>query len=251
MPPGSVSTPRGIDMSSSKPPLVQLRKVTKDYHSLRPLRVEALDLHEGRALALLGFDQLMAEILVDLITAAIVPDSGEVSVFGQVTTSIADRIEWLQTLDRFGLLTERAVLVEQFSVEQNLAIPFSLAVHDLPADVRARVASLATEIGFTASDLAKPVGALPPGGRLRVRLGRALAMGPQVLLAEHPNATLAADEAMTFGTDLRRISKARGLAVLVLTADQDFARAAADEILVLDPATGTLTPSSGWRRWFS
>ena len=40
-------------------------------------------------------------------------------------------------------------------------------------------------------------------------------------------------------------------AVLVLTADQDFARAAADEILVLDPASGTLTPSSGWRRWFS
>jgi ABC-type transporter Mla maintaining outer membrane lipid asymmetry ATPase subunit MlaF len=237
-------------MSTSEP-LVRLRQVTKDYHGLRPLRVEALELHEGHALALLGFDHVMAEILVDLITGAIVPDSGEVSIFGRPTTSIVDRAAWFQTLDQFGLLTERAVLVEQLTVEQNLAIPLSLALDDLPPDVRARVASLATEIGFTSSDLSKPAGGLAPTERLRVRLGRALAMGPKVLLAEHPNATLAQDEATRFGADLRRIIQDRGLAVLVLTADQDFARTAADEVLVLEPATGALKPASGWRRWFA
>ena len=101
---------------------------------------------------------MTAEILVDLITAAIVPDAGEVRVFGQPTTAIADRDGWLQTLDQFGLLTERAVLVEQFTVEQNLAIPYSLSVEDLSADLRARVAALAQEIGFAPSDLAKQSG---------------------------------------------------------------------------------------------
>jgi hypothetical protein len=43
----------------------------------------------------------------------------------------------------------------------------------------------------------------------------------------------------------------RGMAALVLTADQQFARVLADEVLVLHPATGTLKSSSGWRRWFS
>ena len=142
---------------------------------------------------------MTAEILVDLITAAIVPDAGEVRVFGQPTTSIADRDGWLQTLDQFGLLTERAVLVEQLTVEQNLAIPYSLSVEDLSADLRARVARLAQEIGFATSDLGKQSGILPPLGRLRLRLGRALAMDPKVLLAEHPNATLAPDEARGFG----------------------------------------------------
>jgi ABC-type lipoprotein export system ATPase subunit len=202
-------------------------------------------------MALVGFDQLTAEILVDLITGAIVPDSGSVSVFGQQTTAIADRTEWLETLDQFGMLTERAVLVEQLTVEQNLAIPFSLALESLPSDVRARVALLAEEIGFASSDLMKAVGSLTPPERLRVRLGRALAMGPKVLLAEHPNATLAADEAQAFGGQIRRIVKGRGIAMLVLTADQEFARTAADDVLVLEPATGTLKPSSGWRRWFS
>jgi ABC-type transporter Mla maintaining outer membrane lipid asymmetry ATPase subunit MlaF len=231
--------------------LVRLRKVTKDYQSLRPLRVESLDLHEGQTLALGGFDRMTAEILVDLITAAIVPDTGEVRVFGQPTTAIADRDGWLQTLDQFGLLTERAVLVEQFTVEQNLAIPYSLSVEDLSADLRARVARLAQEIGFAASDLGKQSGILPSLGRLRLRLGRALAMEPKVLLAEHPGATLAPDEARSFGADLKRIVKGRGMAALVLTADLEFAREVSDEILVLEPATGTLKPSSGWRRWFS
>jgi len=231
--------------------LVQLRQVTKDYHSLRPLRVESLDLHEGQTLALCGFDQMTAEILVDLITGAIVPDAGQVTVFGQPTTAIADREGWLQTLDQFGLLTERAVLVEQFTVEQNLAIPYSLSVETLSADVRTRVAALAEEIGFASSDLKRQSGVLPPLGRLRLRLGRALAMNPKVLLAEHPNATVSPDEAGQFGVDLKRIVGGRGIAALVLTADQDFARMAADEVLELQPATGTLKASSGWRRWFS
>jgi ABC-type transporter Mla maintaining outer membrane lipid asymmetry ATPase subunit MlaF len=231
--------------------LVQLRKVAKDYRSLRPLRVESLDLHDGQTLALCGFDQMTAEILIDLITAAIVPDTGEVTVFGQLTTAIADREAWLQTLDQFGLLTERAVLVEQFTVEQNLAIPYSLSVEDLPADLRERVAALAMEVGFAPSDLGRQSGVLPPLGRLRLRLGRALAMNPKVLLAEHPNATLVADDAARFGADLKRIVNERRIAALVLTADREFARVVADEVLVLHPATGTLQSSSGWRRWFS
>ena len=58
--------------------LIRLRGVSKDYRSLRPLRIAELDLPPGRSLALLGFDQMMAEVFVDLITGAILPDTGEV-----------------------------------------------------------------------------------------------------------------------------------------------------------------------------
>jgi len=230
--------------------LVRLRNVVKDYKGLRPLRIEALDVHEGQLVALVGLDQAMAEVLVDLMTAAIVPDSGDVVVFGQRTDAIADRHAWLETLDRFGLLTERAVLLDQLTVQQNLALPFSLALDDLTAPVRERVSGLADEIGL-AHRLEDQTGTLDAPQRLRVRLGRALALGPRVLLAEHPNATLDAGEQRAFAADLRRIAKVRGAASIVLTANTDFARAAADDVLRLQPATGALMPSSGWRRWFS
>lgn len=230
--------------------VVRLRNVVKDYRGLRPLRIDALDIHAGQVLSIVGVDQMMAEVLVDLITAAIEPDSGEVIVFGQSTKAIADRDAWLKTLDRFGMLTERAVLLDRLTVEQNLALPFSLELDDLTTDVRERVVALASEIGLE-PHLASPTATLSTAQRLRVRLGRALAHGPRVLLAEHPNATLDESEQPAFAADLSRIAKARGAACVVLTASHTFARSAADDVLVLQPATGALKPSSGWRRWFS
>ena len=56
------------------------------------------------------------------------------------------------------------MLVEQFTVEQNLAIPYSLSIEDLSADLKARVAALAEEIGFAPSDLGRQSGVLPPLG---------------------------------------------------------------------------------------
>jgi ABC-type transporter Mla maintaining outer membrane lipid asymmetry ATPase subunit MlaF len=235
---------------SSNDVLVRLRGVSKDYRSLRPLRIAELDLTPGRSLALLGFDQTMAEVFVDLITAAILPDSGEVIAFGTHTSSIADPGSWLTTLDQFGLFTERAVLVEQFTVEQNLALPLSITVEPMTSGIRAQVAELASEIGL-ANDLVRQAGVLGPGARARIRLGRALALSPSVLVAEHPNATLSAQEAAALATDMSRIIETRGMASIVLTADQSFARAVAKEVLVLEPATGALKPASSWRRWFS
>lgn len=235
---------------SSNDVLLRLRGVSRDYRSLRPLRIAELDLPPGRSLALLGFDQTMAEVLVDLITGAILPDSGEIVAFGQHTSSIADPGSWLSTLDQFGLFTDRAVLVEQFTVEQNLALPLSITVEDMTPEIRARVAELASEIGL-ANELRRQAGVLGPALRARIRLGRALALAPRVLVAEHPNATLSAQEASALGTDMARIIETRGIASIVLTADQSFARAVSKEILVLEPATGALKPASSWRRWFS
>jgi ABC-type sulfate/molybdate transport systems ATPase subunit len=85
---------------------------------------------------------------------------------------------------------------------------------------------------------------------MRVRLGRALALNPRVLLAEHPNAPLSAAAAASFAADLSRSVAARGIASLVLTADQTFARAVAGDVFTLQPATGELRKAAGWRRWF-
>lgn len=230
--------------------LVHLRGVVKDFKSLRPLRIAELELHRGRSVALVGLDQPMAEVLVDLITGAILPDRGEVVAFGRPTSSIEDPGSWLATLDAFGLLTDRAVLVEQFTVAQNLAIPLSLAVDDLSPELRERVESLAREVGLEAL-LDRQAGVLAPAQRARIRLGRALALDPQVLVAEHPSATLPPGDASSFAIDLSRIVERRELTALVLTADQRFARAATREVLVFEPATGALKPASRWRQWLS
>lgn len=231
--------------------VIALRGVHKDYRGLRPLRLEHFELHEGESVALLGFDRVSAEVLVNLITGATLPDSGDVDVFGTPTRAITDPDAWLAAMDRFGILSERVVLLEAFTVEQNLALPFSLEVDDMPLAVRSSVRQLADEVGLTSEQLAQSVARLDADAQLRVRLGKALALGPRVLLAEHPNAALPPDEVPRFAADLAGIAARRQLAMVVMTADETFARAVSDRVLTLKPATGELTPASGWRDWFT
>jgi ABC-type lipoprotein export system ATPase subunit len=231
--------------------LVRLSGVSKGYRGLRPLRIAELDVRVGQSVAIVGLDQVMAEVLVDLITGATLPDAGDVVALGRNTAEIEDPETWLATLDGFGLLTDRAVLVEQFSVEQNLALPLSLLLDDIHPEIQVQVASLAEEIGLGTGGLARPAGALSQVERLRVRLGRALALGPRVLIAEHPSASLSPTESQEFAADVARIAAARGLASVVITADHAFARSVTSDVRVHDPSTGGLRPSSGWRRLFS
>jgi ABC-type transporter Mla maintaining outer membrane lipid asymmetry ATPase subunit MlaF len=230
--------------------VISLRNVHKDYHGLRPLRVQHLELRQGESVALIGFDQVGAEVLVNLITGATLPDSGDVDVFGAATGAITDADAWLEAADQFGILSDRIVLLESFSVEQNLALPMSLELDDLPVPVRASVRRLADEVGLTTAQLPQAVAHLDAESQLRVRLGKALALAPRVLLAEHPNLTLAPDHLPQFASDLVRIAASRSLAMVVITSDTSFASVVSDRVLTLTPATGALTAAAqGWRRW--
>jgi ABC-type transporter Mla maintaining outer membrane lipid asymmetry ATPase subunit MlaF len=198
-----------------------------------------------------GFDQTTAEVLVSLITGAITPDTGDVTVFGNSTRDIVDGDAWLQGLDRFGILSDRAVLLDQLTAEQNLAVPFSLDIHEMSDVLRLQVGRLADEVGLRADERRLAVASLGATARQRIRLGRALALNPAVLLAEHPNASLDATDVPQFGADLSRVVTERRLTSLIITADRTFARLVSPRVLELDPASGALRASAGWRSWFS
>jgi ABC-type sulfate/molybdate transport systems ATPase subunit len=229
---------------------LEITKLTKAYGALRPLRIDHLSLGPRDQLALLGFDQPAAEILVNLVTGATLPDQGDVVIAGRSTAAIADSTEWLAIADTFGIVSERAVLLDAFTALQNLAIPFSLDVDPLSADIRERAASLAREVGLDAAEWDRPLGDALPISRLRVRVGRALALQPRVLLLEHPSAALSGSVAPAIGRELRRVLAAREVACLTLTADSAFGSAIADRVLRLEPGSGRLVDAKAWfGRW--
>jgi ABC-type lipoprotein export system ATPase subunit len=226
-------------------PVLQIVDVSKDYHALRPLRIERLALAARDRVALVGFDQPMAEIFVNLVTGAALPDRGEVTVLGRRTASIRDTGDWLTVVDRIGIVSERAVLIDQLTVIQTLSMPFTLDI-DPPSDVvRGRAEHLAREAGLPEPTWARPVGELDPGDRLRARLARALALDPALLLLEHPTVAVPARVQPEIAAQIGRIAARRGFALVALTADEPFARAAASRILKLDAASGRLVHPRG------
>ena len=220
---------------------------SKAYGGLRPLRIAELRVTAGDRLAILGFDQPSAEAFVNLATGATLPDSGDVSIFGLATRTIDNPDDWLKTIDRIGIVSERAVLLDALTVIQNLAIPFTLEIEPPPDDVRARAESIAREVGLSESSWSRPVAELDAAGWLRVRLGRAIALDPAVLLLEHASARLSPAEVTPLGAQIRAVALARGIALVAAAADRQFATAVADRVLTLEPASGRLKSA---RRWF-
>jgi ABC-type transporter Mla maintaining outer membrane lipid asymmetry ATPase subunit MlaF len=233
-------------------PVLSIAGVRKSYQALRPLRIEALQIAEGERVAIAGIDAGGAEVLVNLVTAAGLPDEGDVRVFGRATSEISQGDEWLSSLERFGIVSPRGVLLESATVEQNLALPFGLEIDPVPPSTASRVAALARECGIPVDDrgwLTRPAADVPPDIRARLHLARAVALDPALLLLEHPTADIPDGARASFADDLVRVAEARRLSTLVITQDERFAIRVAHRVLTLQAATGVLKPRrKGWLR---
>jgi ABC-type branched-subunit amino acid transport system ATPase component len=231
------------------PPVLELTGISKSYGGLRPLRCEKLTVSDGERVALLGFDQAMAEVFVNLVTGATVPERGTVTVLGQPTSAIDDSAQWLSFVDRFGIVSDRAVLLDGLTVLQNLALPFTLDIEPVPPEIRAQAESLAREVGLPDLSWNAPILDLGSTARMLVRVGRSLALNPAVLLLEHPTATVERSDTARFASTIGNIAARRGVAVVALTADRLFADSLGGRTLKLDPASGKLTERHA-SRWF-
>jgi ABC-type lipoprotein export system ATPase subunit len=229
--------------------VLELEGVSKNYGGLRPLRIQQLTVAAGEHVALIGLDQPMAEVFMNLVTGASLPEHGDVKVFGQPTAAIVDSAEWLSVVDRFGIVTERAVFLEALTLLQNLAVPLTLDIEPLPDEVARRAADLARELDIPSSQWEQPVGTLDAAARTRVRIARALALDPPVILLDHATASLDRSDVVPIGEQVRSVATRRGAAIVAVTADQPFAVALAGRVLTLDAATGRLTESRR-SRWF-
>jgi ABC-type lipoprotein export system ATPase subunit len=227
------------------PYVLELADVVKDYRGLRPLRIQRLTIASGEQVAIMGFDQPMAEMFVNLVTGATLPDHGEVKIFGHASSGIADSAEWLALLDRFGIVTDRAVLLDALTLIQNVAVPYTLDLEPLSDEIERRAGQLAREVGLQESQWDSPVANLEAAAQTRVRLARALALDPAVVLLEHPTSSVGRDEARPLGDHIRSLAQRRGAAIVALTADRSFANAVASRVLTHDAATGRLNERRG------
>lgn len=228
---------------------LRIERVVKRYHALRPLRIASLVILPGERVTLSGIDAPAAELLVNLVTGAALPDEGEVWVLGRRTAEITNADEWLTWLDHFGIVSERGVLLEGATVEQNLAMPFSLEIDPVSSEVARQVEALANECGLPPSLLRVRAGELSPEARLRAHLARAVALAPQLMVMEHPTNRLSDSARAPLASDISRVCESRRLSALLITNDDKFAQAVAPRNLRVEAATGEVRPLK--RSWFS
>ena len=224
---------------------LEFDRVVKDYRGLRPLRVRQLAVATGERVALSGLDVPAAETFINLATGAGLPDEGEVRVMGQATSAITDPDLWLASLDAFGIVSHRAVLLDALTVAQNIAMTFSLSIDPVPADIRAKVEALAEAVEIGAEDLERNVADVSGAIHVRTHVARALAIDPSVLVLEHPTLNVERGDVASLARSIARATTGRTLALLALTNDDDLAKGLEGNRLKLNASTGEVSRSGG------
>lgn len=146
-------------------------------------------LAEGDVLAIRGPSGSGKSTLLKMLARLIAPDSGTLAYRGQDYAMLSP-LEWRRKIQ---YLAQKPVMFEG-SVEQNLQLPFNLAViaKELAYD-EVQADTYLQELGLSPEILVQEATTLSGGEAARIAIIRSLLINPEILLLDEPTAYL--DEA--------------------------------------------------------
>ncbi|MGA8281131.1 MAG: ABC transporter ATP-binding protein, partial [Desulfobacterales bacterium] len=215
---------------------ISLKRIRKDYVSLRRGKVEALkdislEVDPGSFFVLLGPSGCGKSTLLNIIAGIENPTAGEVVIGDEVVAS-ASQGKYLTPRRRdVAMVFQSYALYPHMTVYDNIAFPLKIAKTERSEiDRRVRQVSETLEI----ADLieAKPA-ELSGGQRQRVALGRAIVRKPRVLLLDEPLSNLDALLRISMRAELKKIQRRLELTTVYVTHDQLEALSLGDRVAVL------------------
>jgi thiamine transport system ATP-binding protein len=171
----------------------------------------SLTLERGEIVTLSGPSGSGKSTLVDLVCGFLAPISGDILWDGRSILGLAPSRRPVSALFQSG------DLFEHLDVEMNIALGLDPRGRPSPAQ-RARVRAVLEEIGLPGFEHRLP-GQLSGGQRQRVALARDLLRDKPVMLLDEPFSALDIETRDDMADLVRRLTRERGLATLVVSHD--------------------------------
>ncbi len=212
--------------------MLELRHIHKQFGSRALLRDLSLRIAAGEIVALLGPSGCGKSTLLKMVAGLEPADQGSVWFNGQDITQ--------QPPERrgFALMFQDFALFPHLNVLDNVA--FGLVEQRLPrAEARQQASAMLGRFGL-ATQAQQQVWTLSGGEQQRVALARALITAPRALLLDEPFSALDAELRQSLRDEFRQHIAAAGMATLLVTHDEQEARAMASRAVRLQD--GQLQP---------
>ena len=207
--------------------VISAHSVVRSFGDTRAVDGLDLEIPTGSVTVLLGPNGAGKTTVVRLLTGALAPDAGEISVFG-ITPSGPDGAHVRR---RCGVVPARPALYDRLNGYDNLRYAGELFEVDgevLPE----RIEHAATRFGIVDA-LGKRVGGYSTGMRARLALARAVLHEPDLLLLDEPTAGLDPESARAVLGLIDEMAE-EGKAVVMCTHLLLEAEGLADKVVVLD-----------------
>jgi len=216
-------------------PVLELTGVTHRYGSgetgVLALQNVSLSVRSGEVVLVVGPSGGGKTTALLVMGLLLTPDAGTVRIGGDEAGGLSERERARLRLLRLGYLFQDYNLLGALTSAENVALPLRYAGVRKPAAL-ARALELLDALGLADRAGHRP-SALSGGEKQRVATARALAMRPEVILADEPTANLDSATGRKVSEQLAAAARAEGAAVVIVTHDSRL-DGIADRVLHLE-----------------
>jgi simple sugar transport system ATP-binding protein len=222
-------------MNDSRPPLLQMRGMSKAFGPVQAVVDVDLVLHSGEILGVVGDNAAGKSTLMNLLTAVHKPDAGVIYIEGAPVS-----IDSPRTARRLGI----EMIHQDFSLSPNLSImdnvflgrELTRSVIGLPVLDRKKMKEITrnviAETGIHIDSVQTLVTDLSGGQRQVIAIARALASEARIIVMDEPTASLSV-KAIPPLLDLMRRLRDTGIAIIFITHRVQDILLTCDRVMVL------------------
>lgn len=229
---------------------IRFENVVKNSHGSPLLRIDDLRIAEGECVAYYGLPDVFSEPLINLVTGATMPDEGVLEILGTDVREISDEAEWFRFVENVGIYGSHQSPQDGVSIGENIAALYRLKDESMAEpQLSASVLALANLVHLTITDLSRMVGEASATLRMKIRLARALAYHPKILVLTDPTTDLAPELFREFVELIRRTRRKLRYTLLFFTSDIWLLEQLSDRVIFLNPVSGLFIENQ-LREWY-
>jgi branched-chain amino acid transport system ATP-binding protein len=212
----------------SADPLLEVRKVSKQFGGLRAVDDVSLSVQRGEIVSIIGPNGAGKTTFFNLLTGQLAPTEGEVRFLGEAVNALPPHERARRGMGRTFQIAKPLIALNAL---ENVMIGAFL--HDAPLAVARDKAYAVLERVGMAHLAARRAGDLTLSERRRLEVARALALQPQIVLLDEVMAGLNQAE-VGIEIELLKSLHAQGLTFLIIEHNLKVVRAFSDRVVVLD-----------------
>lgn len=217
--------------------ILEVNNIQKSFDKTNVLKDISFTLEKGEVLSIIGSSGSGKTTLLRCLNFLETPDSGTISVNGEIlfdaatNKNLSDENKRQKRL-HFGLVFQNFNLFPQYTVLKNITLAPTLLKKGNPDEIKENAISLLKSVGLYEKMDFYPC-QLSGGQQQRVAIARTLAMSPDILCFDEPTSAL--DPELT-GEVLRVIRglKCEDTTMIIVTHEMEFARNVSDRVIFMD-----------------
>jgi ABC-2 type transport system ATP-binding protein len=188
----------------------------------------SLEIKRGEIFGVLGPNGSGKSTLIRLIATLLIPDGGQITVFGHDVQTDARQVQML-----INRVSVEASFFKKLSPMENLM--YGARLYGIPAsETRTRAVEILTRLGLEEKSIYAPMEEMSRGMQQKVAIARSLLSSPVVLLLDEPTTGLDPRSKREVQTFVRELRDAHNTTILLTTHDMYEAEALCDRIAIID-----------------